>query len=137
MGGRPVKLLMDTHAWVWWCVGSDRLTAHARKAIRMASEGSRLYLSAISVWEVGKLVAKHRLRLDRDVEGWVAEALSLPGLQLVPLSPEIACKSCALPPPFHDDPGDQIIVATARALGATILTADERIQRYPHCVTMW
>jgi PIN domain nuclease of toxin-antitoxin system len=137
VGVLPVKLLLDTHIWVWWCIGSERLSEQARKAIFMASIENRLHLSAISVWEVGKLVSKQRLQLDRELENWIAEALSLPGMHLVPLSPEIDCQSCALPPPFHDDPGDQIIVATARSLGATLLTADERIQRYPHCSTLW
>jgi PIN domain nuclease of toxin-antitoxin system len=128
---------MGTHAWVWWCIGSERLPQKPRKAIQTASSEGRLFLSAISVWEVAKLVSKQRLQLDRDVESWVSEALTIPGLTLVPITPEIACKSCALPPPFHSDPGDQIAVATARSLGAVIATADVRIQRYPHCLTLW
>ena len=65
------------------------------------------------------------------------EALDMPKLRLVPLTPSIAYRSTVLPPPFHDDPADQIIVATARDENATIVTADERIQSYSHCRHFW
>ena len=132
-----MKLLLDTHAWVWWTTGSDRLSARGKAAIRRAAAEGGLLLSAISVWEVAKLVEKGRLQFDRDTEQWIEKALEMPGLTLVPLAPVISCRACALPPPFHDDPADQIIVATARMEGATILTVDDRIRRYPHCQTDW
>lgn len=96
-----MNLLLDTHAWVWWITGSMRLPETARRAIQTASDDGRLFLSAISVWEVAKLVSKERLQLDRDVADWVAVALEIPGLHLVPLTPGIACGSSTLPPPFH------------------------------------
>ncbi|MEI7901724.1 MAG: type II toxin-antitoxin system VapC family toxin [bacterium] len=132
-----MKLLMDTHAWIWWITGSDRLTLRGKSAIRKAAASGELFLSAISIWEVAKLMSKQRIQLDRDTENWVEQALEIPGLTLVPLTPLIACKACSLPPPFHDDPADQIIVASARVEGATILTADARIRGYSHCQTMW
>ena len=132
-----MKVLMDTHAWVWWITGSDRLSTRAKTAIRKAAGDGHLLLSAISVWEVAKLQSKHRLQLDREVEDWIEQALEIPGLTLVPLTPKIACRSCCLPPPFHDDPADQILVATARMEGATLLTADAKIRDYPHCPTLW
>ena len=132
-----MSLLLDTHAWVWWTTGSDRLSSRGKAAVRRAAAEGELLLSAISVWEVAKLVEKGRLQFDRDAESWIEKALEMPGLTLVPLTPAIACRACALPPPFHDDPADQIIVATARMEGATILTVDERIRRYPHCQTLW
>jgi len=132
-----MKLLLDTHAWVWWTTGSDRLSSRGKAAVRKAAAKGELLLSAISVWEVAKLVEKGRLRFDREAERWIEKALELPGLTLVSLTPSIACRACTLPPPFHDDPADQIIVATARAEGATILTVDDRIRHYPHCQTLW
>lgn len=132
-----MSLLLDTHAWVWSVTGSGRLSSRGKAAVRKASTEGGLLLSAISVWEVAKLVEKGRLRFDRAVESWIEKALEMPGLTLVPLTPAIACRACALPPPFHDDPADQIIVATARMEGATLLTADDRIRRYPHCQTVW
>jgi hypothetical protein len=67
----------------------------------------------------------------------VQSALEMPRLRLVPLTPAIACRSTTLPPPFHDDPADPIIVATARQENATVLTADQRIRAYPHCRSIW
>jgi PIN domain nuclease of toxin-antitoxin system len=49
----------------------------------------------------------------------------------------VLVESCRLPAPFHEDPADQIIVATARAQGATIVTRDSRIQDYPDVKTIW
>ncbi len=76
------------------------------------------------------LEAKGRIRLSKDCLAWVQEALSAPGTSLVPLTPEIAVESSRLPGKFHGDPADRILVATARLLGATLLTRDERILAY-------
>jgi PIN domain nuclease of toxin-antitoxin system len=70
------------------------------------------------------LVRKKRIDLYRDVLVWVRDALSLPGLKLTPLEPEIAVASTRLPFEMHADPADRILVATARHLGATLVTAD-------------
>ena len=70
------------------------------------------------------LVSKGRLVLDRDVGEWVQAALSLPGIRLEPLSPEVAVASTRLPGTIHGDPADRMIAATARHLGSTLITAD-------------
>lgn len=57
-------------------------------------------------------------------------------LRLVPFTPTIALRSTTLPQPFHDDPGDQIIVATAKEENATLITKDQLIQKYDHARTM-
>jgi PIN domain nuclease of toxin-antitoxin system len=75
-------------------------------------------------------VAKERLRLNRDVAEWTAAALALPGIQLEPLSPAIAIASTRLPWAVQPDPADRILLATARHLDATLLTADRRILEY-------
>lgn len=76
------------------------------------------------------LVGKGRLILDRDVGEWVQSALSLPGMRLEPISPEITVASTRLPGTFHSDPADRVIVATARHLAATLITADELLLDY-------
>lgn len=115
----------------------QRLSKRVRQLLSSPRSYDEVLLSAISAWEVAKLVEKGRLTLSCDVEDWVTEALDMHKLRLVPLSPAIACASTRLPQPFHDDPADQIIVATARAENATILSIDERIQKYPHVMTAW
>ena len=76
------------------------------------------------------LVAKGRLRLGQDVAEWLAAALSLPGIRLEPLSPAISVASTRLPWEVHPDPADRILLATARHLDATLITADERLLEY-------
>lgn len=124
-------ILLDTHTWVWLADGSDRISQEHVKKIQL-HEKSGLGISAISCWEVAKLVEHHRLKLACTIEEWMRAALAYPGIQLVEFSPRIAIESTQLPGTFHKDPADQIIVATARVLGVELLTVDEKILRYPH-----
>jgi PIN domain nuclease of toxin-antitoxin system len=127
-------IVLDTATWIWRASAPDQLTANARRAI---DEAEHALVSAISVWEVAMLVAKRRIRLDRFVEQWVDVALTLPAIQLAPLSPAVAVRSTKLPGPFHPDPADRIIAATALEHGAAIVTPDERIRSYPHVQSIW
>ena len=122
--GHVSRVLLDTHAWVWLLNGSDHLGPRAIKAIRRSLADGAVLVSAISPWEVAMLVSKGRLALDRDVGEWVQAALSLPGIRLEPLSPEVAVASTRLPGTIHGDPADRMIAATARHLGSTLITAD-------------
>jgi PIN domain nuclease of toxin-antitoxin system len=72
-----------------------------------------------------------------DVADWVAKAESLPFLQFVPVDNRIAIRATRLPEPLHADPADRIIVATTLALGATLVTKDDRLRRYRHVDTLW
>jgi PIN domain nuclease of toxin-antitoxin system len=76
------------------------------------------------------LVAKSRLSLSKDVLDWVNEALAQPGISLLPMLPEIAVASTRLPGSPHGDPADRVIVASARHLGAPLVTADRKILAY-------
>jgi PIN domain nuclease of toxin-antitoxin system len=117
-------LLLDTHVLVRLTNGDQRLGAQAKEAMRSAYSEDRALVSAITPWEIALLVSKGRLTLDQDVLDWVRSALSLPGVRLAPLSAEIAVASTRLPWEMHADPADRILVATARHLGATLVTAD-------------
>lgn len=124
-------LLLDTHYWIWLQFGvRDHLTQPVLKAIDQAAASGSLRLSVMSVWEVGMLESKGRIELYAPCEEWVQKALAMPGLSLAPLTPEIAVASTRLPEPFHGDPADRIIVATARALGARLVTRDNKILAY-------
>jgi PIN domain nuclease of toxin-antitoxin system len=129
--------LLDTHAWVWWVTEDKRLSRPAATAIRRSLTNNSLFLSLISVWEVAKKVEKGQLILDRPVEQWLDQAVASRGLGLWELTRPILVESCNLPPPFHGDPADQIIVATARRHGAAIVTRDERIRSYSHVRSLW
>ena len=123
-------LLLDTHVIVWLMEGIARLSRTARQRIEEAANEGLLRVSAISVWEIASLESKARLRFDRDCQTWINEMLSSPGLRLVPLTPDIAVQSTRLPGLVHGDPADRILMATARVLNATLLTADARIRAY-------
>lgn len=111
--------------------GDSSLPASYRSFLE-AQEASGLGVSAISCWEVAKLVELGRLYLPAPVDAWLAQSLAYPGVRLLELSPQIAVESTQLPPPFHRDPADQIIVATARIYRCPLATIDEKIMRYPH-----
>jgi len=117
-------VLLDTHVLVWLVEGNTKLRPVARSMIQKAADEGRATISAITPWEIALLVSKGRLQLGADVMQWIHAVLSKPGLQLVPLDPEIAVASTRLPFEMHADPADRILVATARHLGATFVTAD-------------
>lgn len=131
-----MKYLLDTHAWIWWNARPEALSARVLKLVR-DGQYDELLLSSISVWEFSKLLEKKRFTLAMDGRDWIKTALDTPSLRLVELSPEISWQSTQLPQPFHDDPADQIIVATARIEKAVILTADQLIRKYPHVRSEW
>lgn len=128
-------ILLDTHVWVWLADESPLLDGHLRHHLD-THRGDGLGVSVISCWEVAKLVEVGRLLLDRPVDRWIESALALPDVALLPLTPAIAVASTQLPAPFHRDPADQIIVATARALNLPLLTADEKIRAYAQVTTL-
>jgi PIN domain nuclease of toxin-antitoxin system len=130
MSEEPPRLLLDTHAWVWLMIGDEELSARARAAIERAARRGDVYVSAISVWELGMLVARGRVHLGADVLDGCLEALGRPGLTLAPLAPEVAIASTRLPGRPGADPADRILAATARAYGAAIVTRDRRMLDY-------
>ena len=131
MGCDQVSLvLLDTHAWIWLMNGNTRLGPKARKGIQRSMSAGAVLVSAISVWEVAMLVSKRRLVLDRDVAEWVQAALSLPGIRLEALSPEVAVASTRLPGNLDADPADRIIAATVRHSEAVLLTDDQLLLDY-------
>ena len=84
----------------------------------------------MSVWEVAMLEVRARIQLSLDCRAWVDKALTAPGTRLQALTPAIAVESTRLPSIIHGDPVDRILVATARHIGASFATRDERILKY-------
>ncbi len=128
-------ILLDTHAWVWWVHGEERLSPNQLNAIQ-ENESDTIGVSAISCWEVAKLVERGRLELPEPLETWFEQAFSYPGIRIMELTPEVAIESTRLPGEFHRDPADQMIVATARVYDCPLVTADEKITTYPHVRTI-
>lgn len=132
--GSRTLIILDTHIWIWWVHGDSNLPFEYT-ALLDAHADAGLGVSAISCWEVAKLVELGRLHLHEDLDVWLKLALGYPGVRLIELSPQIAIESTRLPGEFHRDPADQIIVATARVLDAPLATVDQRILAYPNVRT--
>ncbi len=128
--------VLDTHAWVWWVSGDPRLSDRARHEIERAMGAGSLRVSSISAWEVAMLVARGRLELTMEVDDWVARSEALPFLAFVPVDNRIALRSVALAG-LHEDPADRIIVATALALGAQLVTRDRKLHGLPGLRAVW
>ena len=111
--------------------GGDQLSAATRGRFReVTAAGRSLFVPAIAIWELGLLAAKGRISLTMSPPAWVEEALAPDGIELAPLTPEIALEANGLPGDFHADPADRLIVATARVLGLALATRDAAIIAY-------
>ena len=117
-------LLLDTHVLVWSLEKGPRLGTATSQLLNLAAQEERLCISAITPWEIALLVSKKRLALELDVQEWIERALHSPGLSLTPLEPAIAVASTRFPFEMQADPADRILLATARHLPATLVTAD-------------
>jgi len=123
-------LLLDTHAAIW--IAEDQpIAAAAIEAIDAAYRaGSTVFVSGITAWEIGLLVSRNRLSLVARPERWFQRLLAIPGVRLADLSPDILIASSFLPGTPPRDPADRIILATARDLGATLITRDRLLLKY-------
>jgi PIN domain nuclease of toxin-antitoxin system len=119
-----LKLLLDSHIWLWSLARPARLSRRVRSALTRA--GSELWLSPVSVWEVLVLAERGRVKLQEDPRRWVAEALDRTPAQEAPLTFEVAVRSREVLP-GHSDPADRFLVATALVYGLTFVTADEAL----------
>jgi PIN domain nuclease of toxin-antitoxin system len=116
-------ILLDTHVWIWVSIGDlSSLSPKARKAVTVTPK----WISAISCWELAKLVERQRLGFTIPTLTWMRRSLSENNIRIADLTPEIAVESTELQG-FHQDPADQIIVATSRVLGMPLVTTDQRI----------
>ena len=129
--------MLDTHTWVWFVSNPELLSKASRKAIDAAIMKKAIFISSISAWEVAQLAVKERLELTIPIDDWIAQSERLPFFQFLPVDNSIAIKSVNLPDPFHKDPADRIIVATAITIGAPVITKDEKLLKYPHVETIW
>ena len=130
-------VVLDTCAWLWMCTDPKRLSRAAREAIGRDQKRDGLVVSIMSAWEIAKLVQKRRLAFSIACREWIERAVRADGVMMHPLTPDICVESTELPGVFHGDPADQLIVATARLLGAPVVTSDRKIRDYPHVATLW
>ncbi|WP_243031427.1 type II toxin-antitoxin system VapC family toxin [Thermus altitudinis] len=129
-------LLLDTHAWVWYLASPEVLPEGLVRTLDEARGREALYISAITPWEVAVLSRKGRIAFSLEPRRWLAEALRVRGIGVVPLEAGIAVEAAYLELP-HPDPADRFILATALRLGAVLVTKDERLRGYAKTRSFW
>lgn len=130
-----MRLLLDTHIWVWRLFAPERLSPMAESAI--SDRSAELYLSPISTWETLVLARKGRLDLRPSPSEWVLDALRRSAVLAIPLSHSIALRSEQLEGFGSDDPADRFLVATAIEHELVLVTADRAMQTYRRVETLW
>jgi PIN domain nuclease of toxin-antitoxin system len=120
-GGTRLKLLLDTHIWLWLVDDPDRLGRRTMQELKSAD--NELWLSPISTWEILTLHQKGRIKLYGDITEWVAHAVS--ATKLAPFTHEVAFAGRQLP--YDLDPADRFLSATALVFDFTLVTADVRL----------
>jgi PIN domain nuclease of toxin-antitoxin system len=136
MGGEPV-ILLDTHVVTWMVIGPKHLSRTAASAIRRARRSEGIALAAISLWELAMLFSQGRVKGQGTAEASVRTLIERSGVEVRPITPEIAALAWQFPRDFPHDPADRLIAATARAEGMTLITRDERIRQSPLLKTLW
>jgi len=121
-------IVLDTHAAILYAAGV-KLKSSAGTAIEESVAGSSIAISAISAWEIGMLVRKNRLQFPQPNQDYVRALFALDGVVEEPITAEIA-RLAAVLPDFHADLADRMIVATAIARTASLITRDDSIIRY-------
>lgn len=127
-------LLLDTHVWIWVSIEEGSLLSS--KVKRFIKEAKQKWISAISCWELAKLVEKKRISFSIPTITWIRRSLGEYRVNVAELSPEIAVESTQLRD-FHHDPADQIIVATSRILGMPLITSDRKILDFSDVEAIW
>ena len=119
-----MRLLLDTHIWLWSLLEPENLSRKVRRAL--TSNDSELWLSPISVWESLLLAEKGRIELRPDPKSWIEQALEKAPLKEAPLTHDVALGSTSINLP-HKDPADHFLVATAVVFDLTLVTSDDRL----------
>lgn len=119
-----MRLLLDTHIWIWSVLAPERLGRRVTRALE--SDDAGLWLSPISVWEALMLIERGRITIDESSEAWVQAALEAAPLAEASLTHAVALESRRMTI-MHGDPADRLLAATANVYELTLVTADERL----------
>jgi PIN domain nuclease of toxin-antitoxin system len=130
-----VKALLDTSVVVWAASEAQKLSAASAKILQHADV--EIIVSCISCGELACAQQRRRIQLDRHWKLWFQTCLQRMEWTCLPVTLDIIEEAYSLPEPFHTDPADRILVATARLNHCTLVTADRKLLDYPHVKTLW
>lgn len=130
-----MKLLLDTCTILWAILNPEKLSSLAHELLGKTE--SQVYFSPLSCAEIACGCERGKIKLDRHWKPWFRHFTKLNGWSN--LSPDLSIieEAYSIPAPFHADPVDRIMVATARLNQCTLLTADKKILNYPHVISAW
>jgi PIN domain nuclease of toxin-antitoxin system len=128
-----VKLLLDTHCWLWWFAQPERLSEEA--IAHIVDETNEVWFSVASIWEMGIKVALGKLPLPEQIDRYVASRMVQLGTRSLEITASHALKASALPL-HHRDPFDRMLIAQAQLQDMTLVSADEVFRQY-EVSTIW
>jgi PIN domain nuclease of toxin-antitoxin system len=128
-----MNLLLDTHIWIWNDLQPEKISSQV--AQELASSSNDLWLSPVSVWELGLLLEKKKITISTEFHLWVAESAKDLQLKEVPFTWEVA-QELRFTHPVHKDPADRFLAATAKVFDMTLVTADARLLEVPNLKTL-
>ncbi len=124
----PEIVVLDTHIWIWWL--NNQFDCLSPEQIECIANTDRVGVSAVSCFEIAQLVKRGRLSLPLPIDEWLHEALAPANIDLLPLSPQVACRAVSLTD-IHKDPFDRIIISTALNYQAKLMSNDSCFVKYP------
>jgi PIN domain nuclease of toxin-antitoxin system len=132
---QAMKVLLDTCAIIWAVAVPDELSAKARSALE--DPETEAFYCPMSCAEIAWAVARKRVLLDRHWKLWFRHYVEMSGWECLPINLDIVEEAYSLPEPFHADPVDRLLAATARVHDLHLITGDEKLILYPHVRTIW
>lgn len=130
-------IVVDTHALIWDALAPNRLSATAQRALSEANAGDGLLICDISLWEIAMFIQRGRVQVGVDCQSFINLILQANKTRVQPITPLIATLSVQLPAGINKDPADRLIVATALAENAPLLTADRPLRDANVVTTIW
>ena len=122
-----MRLLFDTHTFLWWITDSSRLSSMVRATI--SDRNNKLFFSAASAWEIATKAQLGKLLLPKNPEQFISEQLLINSIESLSIHISHAVRVYHLPI-HHKDPFDRILVAQSQLENLSILTLDPLISQY-------
>lgn len=130
-------IVLDTHVIIWDALAPERLSNSARQAIDEANREEGIFVSDISLWEIAMLIEKRRVAVKIGCQDFITLVLQANRTTVKAITPQIATLAVQLPAEINRDPVDRLIVATAVAENASLITADRNLQTSTLLTTIW